>query len=160
MTSVMYGHLDVSNDLSMKRIITGEAFAHLPRPIAALHLCRIYSLPDTKLVIYLSCVICPKGIHSTPIFTEIRVWCSKLAFIQVACIHLAFSEICALDKSRVRKMHFCIYHSQWRHKYSRLLDLAPRGFVLPQYPPTKKDGDGRAALLMRFSTKKKMNHTQ
>ena len=73
MTSVMYGHLDVSNDLSMKRIITSEAFAHLPRPIAALHLCRIYSLPDTKLVIYLSCVICPKGIHSTPIFTEIRV---------------------------------------------------------------------------------------
>ena len=73
MTSVMYGHLDVSNDLSMKRIITSEAFAHLPRPIAALHLCRIYSLPDTKLVIHLSCTICPKGVDTTPIFIEIRV---------------------------------------------------------------------------------------
>ena len=73
MTSVMYGHLDVSNDLSMKRIITSEAFAHLPRPIVALHLYSTYSLPDTKLVIYLSCVICAKGIDTLPIFTEIRV---------------------------------------------------------------------------------------
>ena len=61
------------HDMHMNRIITSEAFAHLPRPITALHLSCIYSLPDTKLVIYLSFPICPKGVDTTPIFTEIRV---------------------------------------------------------------------------------------
>ena len=61
------------HDMRMNRKATSEACAHLPRPITALHLSCIYSLPDTKLVIHLSFPICPKGVDTTPIFTEIRV---------------------------------------------------------------------------------------
>ena len=61
------------HDMRMNRKATSEACAHLPRPIMALHLSCIYSLPNTKLVIYLSFPICPKGVDTTPIFTEIRV---------------------------------------------------------------------------------------